>query len=218
MKPLKHLSKATSKPFAILGLGIAFSLLLLVYRMAISASFFYAFLIWNLGLACIPYELTTMLKTKQKHPPFIFAILFCIWLVFLPNAPYIVTDFVHLKWSSSQLIWLDILITGSFASNGLLLFFYTLEDMCLLLTQYIKQLYIHYSIPIVLFLSAFGVYLGRFLRYNSWEIIQNPSSLFQDISTIVCQPQEHSTPWLFTIGFGAFLCLGFWTFRGLKQK
>ncbi|WP_432416500.1 DUF1361 domain-containing protein [Flavivirga aquatica] len=65
----------------------------------------------------------------------------------------------------------------------------------------------------IILLTAFGIYLGRFLRYNSWEVIQNPSNLFNDILSIIIHPNKHYEAWLFTILFGISLNIGFWVFN-----
>ncbi|WP_165605861.1 DUF1361 domain-containing protein [Flavivirga aquatica] len=65
--------------------------------------------------------------------------MFCIWLLFLPNAPYIIIDFLHLKVSPNQLLWLDVLVLSSFAITGLILFFFSLLDMRIVLKQFIKS-------------------------------------------------------------------------------
>ena len=70
-----------------------------------------------------------------------------------------------------------------------------------------------YITTIVIFLTGFGVYLGRFLRYNSWEILSNPKYLFIDILNIAIKPFSNQEAWLFTILFGLFLWVGYWAFE-----
>jgi uncharacterized membrane protein len=62
------------------------------------------------------------------------------------------------------------------------------------------------------------VYLGRFLRYNSWEIISNPQLLISDIFDILISPFHNSEAWLFTLGFGGFLVVGYFVFKNLNQS
>jgi uncharacterized membrane protein len=69
----------------------------------------------------------------------------------------------------------------------------------------------------ILFLCGFGVYLGRFLRYNSWEIISNPQILIADVFNILISPFQNSEAWLFTLGFGGFLVVGYWMFNNLNH-
>jgi uncharacterized membrane protein len=140
---------------------------------------------------------------------------FLIWLVFLPNAPYIVTDLIHIRVGNNSLLWLDVLVILSFALSGLLLFYLTILDMQKLVTAKFKKIPIEFSTTTVLFLCSFGVYLGRFLRYNSWEIISNPNILISDIIEILISPFQNTNAWLFTLGFGGFLLVGYWMFRNL---
>ncbi len=82
-----------------------------------------------------------------------------------------------------------------------------------ILQKFIKRHLIKHLLGIIIFLCGFGVYLGRFLRYNSWEIINKPLSLFNDIIHIVIFPNLYTEAWLFTILFGVFLSIGNWMFK-----
>ncbi len=217
MNTIKTLIINRFKIFSLLSISMALSIVLLMIRMKLTHSFFYLFLVWNLFLAVIPFAITTYLTSFQKLNKIGFIIWFSAWLLFLPNAPYIITDLLHLKISASHLLWLDVLVVSSFALNGLLMFSFSLLDMETLLNQYLKRKTITFAIIAILFLSGFGVYLGRFLRYNSWEIIQNPSGLFTDIFNIILHPNQHLEAWLFTFLFGVFLSIGFWMFKVLYR-
>lgn len=184
-------------------------------RMKLTHSFFYLFLVWNLFLAVIPFTITTYLVSLSKLNKFRLMVCFSVWLLFLPNAPYIVTDLIHLRLSSTPIIWIDIIIVSAFACNGLLLFYLSILDMKTVLQSYFKKTLLNYSLIAIIFLSSFGVYLGRFLRYNSWEILSNPKYLINDILNIVIQPYTNKQAWLFTIFFGGFLSFGYWVFKQL---
>jgi uncharacterized membrane protein len=187
-------------------------------RMKLTHSFFYLFLIWNLFLAIIPYAITTYLISKDSINKFILAIWFSIWILFLPNAPYIITDLLHIKIGSDDLLWLDILVVISFASSGLLLFYLSIIDMKIILKNHINKTVLNYGLVFIIFLSSFGVYLGRFLRYNSWEILSQPQHLISDIVNMIVQPLSHLETWLFTIIFGVFLNVGFWIFKSMYSN
>jgi len=218
MDYIKNLFLSQFKTLALVSISMLFSVFLLMIRIKLIHSFFFLFLVWNLFLAVIPFAISTYLKRIPKLNTFWFILWFGVWLLFLPNAPYIITDFLHLKVSSNHLMWLDILVIGAFALSGLLLFLFSLIDMEKLLYKFLKKTFIKLLITAVLFLSAFGVYLGRFLRYNSWEIIQNPSTLFTDIFEILMEPSKHGEAWLFTLIFGAFLSLAYWMFKQLDNE
>lgn len=216
MNNIKHLFINRFKTFALLTVSIIFCIVLLMVRMKLTHSFFYLFLVWNLFLAVIPFAITAYLTSISKLNIYKLTFWFCIWLLFLPNAPYIITDLLHLKIGASHLLWLDVLVVSSFALNGMVLFLLSLLDMQQLLSRFINSKYINYLVTFILFLSGFGVYLGRFLRYNSWEIIQDPITLFSNIIHIVLHPSLHAEAWLFTILFGTFLNVGYWIFKTVK--
>lgn len=213
MDYIKQLFLSRFKTFALVSISILFSIFLLMIRMKLTYSFFYLFLVWNLFLAVIPFAITTYLVSLPKLNKYVFILWFCIWLLFLPNAPYIITDLLHLKVSTTHLLWLDILVIMAFALTGILLFYLSINDMKTMLLNLTNKKTAKYISSTTIFLSGFGVYLGRFLRYNSWEIISNPKVLFIDILQISIKPFNHQEAWLFTILFGAFLWLGNWAFK-----
>lgn len=188
------------------------SFLLLSARIAITKTSYFLFLVWNIFLAIIPY-LITMYAFKNKSISKILLIFaFLVWFAFLPNAPYIITDLYHLKSSTYRLIWLDTLVITSFAITGMLLFYKSLTIMLELIKTHFNFKYEKLLAICICFLSAFGIYIGRFMRYNSWDILNNPKSLFIDVFNILLKPKSHTDAWLFTICFGLFLSIVYWTY------
>ena len=215
MESIKALIQTRFKTLSLVTLAITFSIVALMVRMKLNKSFFYIFLIWNVTLAIIPYTITMYLSTKANLGKLKIGFWFVIWLLFLPNAPYIVTYLIHIKFGSDQLLWLDVLVVLSFALSGLLIFYLSVLDMQRIISATFKTLPIETITFIILFLCGFGVYLGRFLRYNSWEILSEPHKLISDIVGIVFSPFQHTQAWLFTLGFGGFLLVGYWLFKHL---
>ena len=218
METIKTLFISRFRIIFLLMISMTFSVVLLMIRMKLNQSFFFLFLVWNLFLAFIPFGITTYLKSLQKPNKLILTLYFVPWLLFLPNAPYMITDLIHLRMSNHYLMWLDVLVITSFAYNGLVLFFLSLYDMENMLKLFICGKKRFYFVTFILFLTGFGIYLGRFLRYNSWEILQNPFNLTKDIIEIVIHPTQHMQAWIFTLTFGAFLTVGFWTCKTLKTE
>lgn len=217
METIKTLIHTRFKTLSLISVALIFSVILLMVRIKLNKSFFFLFLIWNVFLAIIPYAITIYLNSKPNLSKLKLVFWSAIWLAFLPNAPYIVTDLIHIKAVYDSLLWLDILVVLSFALSGLLLFFMSIIDMQRLIKSNFKKLPITLITTIIIFLCGFGVYLGRFLRYNSWEIISQPQILFSDILNIVIAPFQNVDAWLFTLGFGTFLVVGFWMFKNLNQ-
>ncbi|AXT60738.1 DUF1361 domain-containing protein [Aquimarina sp. AD10] len=187
-------------------ISVGFSFILLLIRIIKTDSIYYLFLVWNLFLACIPYLVTFLLGIKTTNR-FVFWLGFTIWLAFLPNAPYILTDLQHIRISTLQTIWFDVLLILSFAINGMIIGFVSLQMMQKLLQVQFSKLKTHIIINATLLLCGFGIYLGRVLRWNSWDILQNPLAILSDIFKRVLFPIEHINTWAFTIGFGSFLII-----------
>lgn len=199
-----------------LGLAICFGLLLLAFRMQLANSFFYLFLVWNLFLAIVPFLITQVLHHKKK----VFKsnlwgfFSFLTWLLFLPNSPYIITDFIHIKHGGSNLIWLDLFLVFVFAINGLLLGLLSLMDMFALLKNRFDARYTHGIIFVSCMLSGYGIYLGRFLRFNSWDILTKPIVL----TTKIFQSLIKTEVWAITIAFGGFLWILFRFLQSVSSK
>lgn len=213
METLKLFIQNKFKTLSLITVALIFSAFILLVRIKLNKSVFFLFLIWNVFLATIPYAITIYLTTKPKLSKFKLGFWFVVWLAFLPNAPYIVTDLIHIRIGNTNLLWLDVLLILSFALSGLLLFYLSIIDMQLIISKNVKRIGIKLATTVVLFLCGFGVYLGRFLRYNTWEIISEPHYLFLDIIGIIIEPFQHFEAWLFTFSFGGFLCIGFWMFK-----
>lgn len=217
MEVIKTRIQTRFKTVSIISVALIFSLILLMIRMKLNKSFFFLFLIWNVFLAIIPYVITIYLHTKPNLSKLKLGFWFVVWLAFLPNAPYIVTDLIHIRIGNDSLLWLDVLVVLSFALSGLLLFYMSILDMQKLVNSKFEKLPIQTLTLTILFLCGFGVYLGRFLRYNSWEIISQPYYLLMDIVGIIVAPFQNFEAWLFTLGFGTFLTVGFWVFKNLNE-
>ena len=213
MNALKAHINQKHKTFISLFWALLFSFLLLAIRIKLNGSLRFLFLVWNLFLACIPFAITFYLSSRSKHKPINFIIWFMIWLLFLPNAPYIITDLIHLKWSNTPYLWLDILLVTSFALNGLILFYLSIRDMKSKLLEFLSNSKTSIVMLSVFLLTGFGVYLGRFLRFNSWDLLNHQNKLIQDILIIITHQKQHFEAWLFTITFASFLYITYQFFK-----
>lgn len=195
------------KTNSFLFLSLLFSVSLLLIRIKVTHSFFYTFLIWNLFLAAVPLLITIGINATHtiKNSRFLLFIFFIIWLLFLPNSPYIITDFLHFKLQTKMTHWFDVLMLTSFAFNGLILGLISMVQMQKLISNFIPSKKTWIVMLTICLLCGFGIYLGRFLRYNSWDIITNPSFIFHDIMNRITYPLQHPKTWGITFGFGAFL-------------
>jgi len=196
-----------------LSLSIGFAFLLLLFRMKITYSSFYLFLVWNLFLAGIPFGITQLFKMSNKLRSWkiVGFFGFAVWLLFLPNSPYIITDLVHLHSDHSSLVWLDLFLVFVFAFNGLLLGLLSMLDMFSLIRQRYGNRVAKYTLFKVCLLSGYGIYLGRFLRFNSWDITTKPATLLYQIAYSLKEPKV----WLITFAFGGFLWILFSVLRSV---
>ncbi len=166
-----------------------------------------------------------MLKEKKV----IVLALLSTWILFFPNAPYILTDLFHLRLSSlSMPLWFDLVLILSFAWVGLMFGFMSLWDIEKILEHYLHTsrfrslLRFPLVIPLfssaLLFISSFGIYLGRYLRWNSWDLIAKPFEVICDISDRFINPILHPRTWGVTILMGLFLNIVYWSLRLVKQR
>ena len=187
-------------------------------RFFIAGTKVYLFLNWNLFLAFIPWCLGTVILIKgyEKRKTVFISFLLC-WLLFFPNSPYILTDFFHLRQRTLVPLWFDWALILSFAWTGLVYGFSSLADIELILTEKFTKLNVTLLIIAFLFLSGFGVYIGRFLRWNSWDILNDPFSIGTDIIDRIIHPFLHARTWLITSVIGVLLNMMYFSFKYLKS-
>ncbi|QQS20954.1 MAG: DUF1361 domain-containing protein [Candidatus Moraniibacteriota bacterium] len=171
--------------------SIAF--LLLGIRMLATETDGYFFLTWNLGLAAIPYIVASFFEWISKKHPLSFlwnAPILLVWFFFFPNAPYIVTDFIHLPWeyASSIFFLYDFLLVGSFASAGILFGILSLVSMKATLERMWGSMLSDFFLLLSVCLSGVGVYLGRFLRLNSWQVVTEPLTVIHETALHFASP------------------------------
>lgn len=180
----------------------------------------FLFLNWNLFLAFIPWALTSIviIKPKFQKSRLTLIVLLGSWLLFFPNAPYILTDLFHLRLKSSMPTWFDLILILSFAWTGLLFGFLSLWDLEKLLLNFMKRTYVIIISVVLLFIGSFGIYVGRFLRWNSWDILTEPFKLMYDIGDRFINPFEHPRTWGMTIFMGLFLNMIYLSFRLIRKR
>lgn len=165
------------------------SMTLLLARYFYTGEFLFRFLAWNLFLGWLPFLLATVvIMFPGKHYVTFGGSL--LWLLFFPNAPYIVTDILHLWPRAGVPLWYDMILILSFAMTGLCLGFSSLGLMQGEVARRWGAAAGWGFVGLILLLSGFGIYIGRFLRWNSWDVFSNPLQLGQDLR------MNLTTPWL----------------------
>lgn len=179
--------------------------LLLIVRIIYTGQYTFAFLIWNLFLAWVPLGLMQLSKrytyySEKKH-----FVVFILWGLFLPNAPYIITDLVHLKISESPIIWLDILMIFLFSLAGLHFGFESLNIAVQTMQQKFGKIYAQLLSYLALIACGFGIYLGRVERFNSWDLMLHPFRATKEIAFIFFNSEQMVFPWSFSLLTGLVL-------------
>ena len=172
----------------------------------------YAFLVWNLILAWLPFLFAWVANRK----PAVAVLYGPLWLLFFPNAPYIVTDLVHLGTGGAPL-WYDAIMLFTFALIGLLLGFLSLYLMQSLVARRFGGLISWLFVITAVSLSGYGVYVGRFLRWNSWDVFTRPASLLADVLNSLVNPQVFPKTYTVSLSLSAVMLFAYVVMVTLPQ-
>jgi len=169
-------------------------LLMILINSVDTKSSYYFFLPYNIFLSFISPLLALTLRNNLKSQPWLKTsniILTLLALVFLPNAFYMITDLIHVQ----DVIGIDVLYNIIFTNLAI---FIGLTGgfigLFIIHTELVKRIYYKYAhilIAILIVSISFAIYLGRYLRWNSWDIIINPTGLLFDASDTVLHPLTH---------------------------
>lgn len=197
----------------------AWCLAILGFRISTAGNLQFMFLSWNLFLAAIPLGLALLLHSSPRTARWSLGLpIVAGWLLFFPNAPYVLTDLIHLRSRAGVPLWYDLLMILSFALVSLWMGFQSLHLVHSWISRRTSPLIGWFFTGACMILCGFGIYLGRFLRWNSWDIVSNPLPLIEDIWARVSEPATHPQTWGVTLGFGGLLMLGylFWVSPALR--
>ncbi len=195
-----------------MALSSALSIILLICRIQWTGYLYFIFLPWNLFLAWIPFCCALAIRElKAGASRWLIACLFCCWLVFFPNSPYILTDLFHLRPKQDVPLWFDLVLILSFAWNGLFLGYTSLFMIHRFLEKLFSKRTVWLFISGIMLLCGFGIYLGRYPRWNSWDVITSPIALMRDISGMMLHPLDHPRMLGVTFFFSLFLMMSYVT-------
>jgi uncharacterized membrane protein len=200
-------------------LSVLFCLILLTYQVVTTARVSYIFLGWNLFLASIPYFISSWLMKNESlvKKRFVLIPAIGIWLLFMPNSFYIITDLFHLDTMRSKKLWFELTMIFSFAWTGILFGIISIMRMEKILRPVMGKYFSPLLICLVMWLNAFGVYIGRYLRFNSWDVISDPVSLFGEVGTIIFNPFDHRWVWAMTVCFTVFMLIVYYTVKKVAE-
>jgi uncharacterized membrane protein len=189
-------------------LASALAVLLLFGRFYRGRTPAFSFLLWNLFLAWIPYLSSLWAARLHRSDPRRWWYLVApgvLWLAFFPNAPYIITDLLHLRQRSPIPLWYDTGMLVAFVLAGLFLGVFSLYSMQKLVRYHVGSFASWLFVLGALGLGGLGVYLGRFLRWNSWDLVLNPRGVLGDVVVRVSDPLAHPQTLGVTFLFAALL-------------
>lgn len=185
-----------------LACGILAARVIRVHRLS------YVFLVWNLMLAWVPYWLSLWASANQQRRPrewWLLIVPGALWLLFFPNAPYIVTDLVHLTVRPPVPLWFDIGLLAAFMLSGCFLAVVSLHTMQSLVRRLAGGLASWLFVGLSVALSGLGMYLGRVQRWNSWDALLYPRDVLADAARPLLYPMSHLHPLGLSALFAAIL-------------
>jgi uncharacterized membrane protein len=207
------LKSADVKRLMVVGTLLCWCTCMIAVRIDRTGSGYYRFLLGNLFLACVPLFLSTVLRLAfQRLHWTVKAFVLGLWLLFLPNAPYILTDILHLTRPSEAPAWYDLALLLSCSGTGLLLGYLSLMDVQAIVSRKSNSVFGWIFALVSLVLSGFAIYLGRFLRWNSWDVLVSPTRVL-DITDVFLHPRSNTLPLSVTLVFGIILALGYVSLR-----
>ena len=204
--------QATAVPLLALLFASAVAVTLTLLRVEWTRNWRYLSLAWNLFLAWLPLAFALAVYHRHQRGErhgWKFYSLALLWLLFLPNAPYIFTDLIHLTTSFFPHFWVDLALVLLVAFTGFLLGFMSLYLMQSIVTDRLGKAAGWVFILGATALSSYGIYLGRFLRWNSWDIVVHPLGLSHDIGHLAAHPLANPHSLAFLGLFAIFLFLGY---------
>jgi uncharacterized membrane protein len=174
----------------------------------------FRFLVWNLFLAWVPLAVSLVVYDRYRRgtPLVRLAPALALWLLFLPNAPYIVTDFVHLSAASRAPLWFDGVELSAFSWTGLLLGFVSLYLLHAVARHRFGAAVGWTAVFAVLALVSVGVYLGRVKRWNSWDLLTQPGAKLAQLHSHLADPASLGRALGVTIGLTLLLALAYLAF------
>lgn len=223
-------------PWGMLVLSSLAGMVLLALRVFVTGTGQYLFLAFNLFLAWLPVLFALIAVspgTPTRGRVALSIAAGALWLLFLPNSPYLLTDFLHLMplhapndrplpaWimqispQRHPSDWFDLLMILLFAWSGLLLGLLSIYIVHGALRQRFPRGIAWAIIGLVIVLCAFGVSLGRFERWNSWDLFRHPMALLNDALAHICNPLAQPRTLASTAVMSAFLLLAYLTMLAL---
>ncbi|MFI5156081.1 MAG: DUF1361 domain-containing protein [Chitinophagales bacterium] len=220
--PLTSPKIRSSEAGKLLTVSAIFSSGLVMVRIIHTGKLTFVSLVWNLFLAYVPYFLSHFIsgRTWMKDKKLFALLFFLVWIFWIPNSFYIITDLFHLSDElnlSSVPAWYDLILISSFAWNGMLLGILSVREMEKIFWSHVRIKHELFFLYPVMWLNALGVYTGRYLRFNSWDAIMSPFQLFMDIGEVLIHPAKYPGAWAMILCFSIWLTLIYLTLKRVSR-
>lgn len=179
----------------------------------------YRFMLWNLMLAWMPYLLSLLIlvfRPLLARTPLHLLLPGFVWLIFLPNAPYMVTDFIHLRYRNEFVWWYDLGMLAAFAWAGCFLAVASIQMMQDLIASWYGRVVGWLFAFATIGLSGLGVYLGRFQRWNTWDLFVAPHQIAADVTDTLLDPSGRRQMIGVTLMFAALLLVVYLMFTSAR--
>jgi uncharacterized membrane protein len=182
-----------------------------IARVGLSQKINFVFLIWNLVLAWVSYTLSTFVGSDTSRRKFI--AIFIPWLLFFPNAAYLITDILHVDFRPPIPLWYDSVIFFIFAWLGVMLASLGLLRMHRFIENMYNKVWGMVFVTATASVTAFGIYLGRFERWNSWDVLHSPFEIFKNVINIFKSVPLSTEPLYFTFVFTVVILTTYYVVR-----
>lgn len=192
--PMGSSDLLSKRTLGALGLVSILSLVMFVSRILVTGTDRYWFIPQNLALSWLALLFGWLLVaelSKHRWLSWQNLALSLLWIVFLPNTWYVMTDFLHVFPTGEISQLFDIAMMASLVFCGFALGFASLYLVHLELLKRWRTRIAHTAVALILLISSFGIYLGRDLRWNTWDVVSNPEGLILNVSDRVIDPFEH---------------------------
>jgi len=200
---------------------LIFIIILSILRVFIWGRLGALYILWNVFLAFIPFIISLILiefiYEKKLTKAFLLIGIF-LWILFIPNAHYIITDLIHVGEVRQVPDIYDAFLLFSGALIGLFFGLYSLSHMEQIIKARFSNKIASIAMPIIFLLIGFGIYIGRFMRFNSWDFFSNYSTIFRSFNEIFLNKYNYIGVFVYTILFASFVYVSYKSWKYLKVE
>jgi uncharacterized membrane protein len=188
------------------------------FRILYTGEWMFAFLIWNLFLAYAPYIVSNYIaRVCRSLSNLLLTTLLFAWLLLVPNSFYIITDLFHLRKQEVIPLWYDLALIMAFAWNGLIVGVLSVRQVEKILQSRWRRLNEWLFLVPLMYLNALGIFIGRYLRFNSWDVVTNPLELIKDVGYLLIHPIRNRFDWSMIICFTVLLSIFYLTLKKMSK-